>query len=352
MKRKKTITKRTVFFKMFPVREVIIMMMGLVLVYVSTVQFPILMLYTEEFPVVPISGVMMTAYGLIVSLVRTYITVLSMIRLNVQENFLNFSFNEEMKKHQITSTRSVTAKWFIDIRRNNNYANASIVLRKDFIKTISKIREQESAAGAPARTSIIVTTCNGKKKKIWTSFTKHKDIIYDFAKWYRKGNSTHKRSEKRELDRNTTNQHITELRPKRSKYFSSGYIIALTVVSIFLYIYFFNHESFALGWQIFTGVLICLCIFSSYSWISVLVNERLYIHDDHFIYRDANRNVWHVPYGDIVDSLFQTVGDEKPFIETNMAGNDDVGYYNISDLSHLANLENAIQNYKEWSKFK
>ena len=172
-------------------------------------------------------------------------------------------------------------------------------------------------------------------------------LIYLVIILYRNSNA----NKRRQLEKAERRRHITELHPKRSKYFSAGYIISLTVISLALYIYFFNHGGFVIGWQIFTGIIIFVLICSSCAWVLALINERLYIYDDHFIYRDIGRDLWNAPYSSITKSLFQITDDVKPFIETDMKEDDDRGFYDISGFRDIVNLERAIEKYKSWRGF-
>jgi len=170
---------------MLPFWEVIMFMAGVALVYFPTVHFTHFNFHLGDYPFMPAIGIALIIVGAIFGLLRIFLAICGIIRLNRQEKMLGFDFSDEMRKNNITTTRHVTPKWFIDVRHGSSYQFAFIVLKRDFIKNVSKVNMQESATSAPARTSVIIITGDGKKQKIWTSFSKNKDIIYDFAKWYR-----------------------------------------------------------------------------------------------------------------------------------------------------------------------
>jgi len=170
---------------MLPSGDAIILITGLALVYFPVVHFPSLAFHVGDYPFIPVMGMAMAMFGFLCCLQRTYLAIRGILSLSRQEKVLGFSFNDEMSKQNVTSTRYVSSHWFIDVRHNRNYLHTFIVLKRSFIKSIGKIEERKSAAGAAARTSIIVTTVDGKKQKVWISFTKNKDIIFDLRKWYR-----------------------------------------------------------------------------------------------------------------------------------------------------------------------
>jgi len=132
-------------------------------------------------------GLLSTYWGSLLSLQRIYFMIVGMIQLNKQEKTLGFRFNDEMKKHHVTTTQYKSEDWYIDVRHNSYCTYAFIILRRDFINSLDKIIVTDNTGiGQGVRHSLIIRTIDGKKRKIYVIFSKHKGVILDFATWYGK----------------------------------------------------------------------------------------------------------------------------------------------------------------------
>ena len=181
MKKKRTITKLTIFLKMLPWREAFFTIIGQVVFYFSNEG-------SEYVRIIgAIMGLGLVYLGIPICLQRGYLAIVGMIRLTRQEKILGFRFNDEMKKYHVTTTQYKSADWYIDVRHNHHYLFTFIILRKDFIDSLDKIRISGRATGTGIRYSLVIRTINGKKQTIFITFTKYKDVIFNFKKWYHQG---------------------------------------------------------------------------------------------------------------------------------------------------------------------
>lgn len=93
------------------------------------------------------------------------------IQLWKQERALNFSFSEEMEKHNITGSMYVDDQWFISTDEVK-----IVAIRRDYLQKIHKIKDPN---GKKARLIITLITSNGKKLKLAGSY----DNVKKFEHW-------------------------------------------------------------------------------------------------------------------------------------------------------------------------
>jgi len=176
----KTITKRTVFFALFPLIEIITIIVGIAVVLFSSIFFH--NFYFFE-PIIFL-GFLLVLGGTFLALARIYFASLAIIRLNRQERFLGFSFNEEMKKHSIKSVKHESPEWFIYVSYSLSLTRAFIFLRRDFILSISKVKHVDNrGAGQLSRWGVSVKTRDGKKQTIIASQKKNRGLTFKFEQW-------------------------------------------------------------------------------------------------------------------------------------------------------------------------
>jgi len=141
-----------------------------------------------------------------------------LINLNKQEQLLGFSFNEEMKENNVTSTKFESSDWYIDIR---NFFHpfkrvVFIVLKKEFIQSLGKkerivpnfpsfshLEPPFSPTYSGIREMMIVVMIDGTKQKIIT-YDRNK-VIDIFEAWYRRVDHKARLPSKRKSSRKERN---------------------------------------------------------------------------------------------------------------------------------------------------
>jgi len=185
MKNKKTITKWTIIKLLFPLIELGMIALGMVSIL-------IIAMFLNQFyysDLILIVATFLIFGGSISGIFKLYIASRAVIRLNRQERECGFNFNDEMEKYNITTGSYRTDKWFIDIRNSIHYLHSVVILRKDFIHKVSKIKEKDGAGFYNRSWAITVTTIDGKKQRIYMAQrnrheNNRKDVILDFEKWF------------------------------------------------------------------------------------------------------------------------------------------------------------------------
>jgi len=86
--------------------------------------------------------------------------------LKRQENYLSFSFNEEMQQYGIVATPYASSKWFIVAEEAG-----VIVLRRDYVAKIERIHFHQTSTGTMKGKITLITT----DRKIVT--LKHRKVI-------------------------------------------------------------------------------------------------------------------------------------------------------------------------------
>ena len=176
----KTITKRTVILALFPLIEVISIIVGIAVVLLTSIFFSQFYFFG---PIIGF-GSLLVLGGACLALTRIYFASLAMIRLNRQEKFLGFSFNEEMKKQNIKSIKHESPDWFMYASYSLSLTRAFIFLRRDFIRSVSKVKHVDNRGTRQlSRWGVIVKTRDGKKQTIIASEKKNSDLIYKFKQW-------------------------------------------------------------------------------------------------------------------------------------------------------------------------
>lgn len=118
-------------------------------------------------------GMFAGGYGfLLLFSILTLSPIHGLIQLWKQERALNFSFSEEMEKHNITGSMYVDDQWFISTDEVK-----IVAIRRGYLQKIHKIKDPN---GKKARLIITLITSNGKKLKLAGSY----DNVKKFEHWY------------------------------------------------------------------------------------------------------------------------------------------------------------------------
>jgi len=144
-------------------------------------------------------GATLMIFNLLVFL-KIYQTLMGLIRLKRQEKNLGFSFNDEMKKHNITTLSYKSSEWYIHVKTNNGLHGQGlkelknwcfeggiifIVLKKEFIHSVGDVNSRiGSQTGHEVGFYRKVTTIDNKKQKIVVFGGMRNNVIFDFGDWY------------------------------------------------------------------------------------------------------------------------------------------------------------------------
>jgi len=109
--------------------------------------------------------------------------------IKAQEFFFGFSFNDEMKTHNISKTNHISSDWFI-----NTDLTRVVAFRRDFVISLENYNDKLKS------TSIVVLCADGKKRKIISSY----DCIYDFEIWLDENSSETEKKRNRLVKRRKT----------------------------------------------------------------------------------------------------------------------------------------------------
>lgn len=162
---------------------------------------------------------------------KIYQTLTGLIRLKRQEKALRFSFNDEMKKHNITTLSYKSSEWYIHVKTNNGLHGQGlkelknwcfeggiifIVLKKEFIHSVGDVKSRLDSYGDEVGFYRKVTTIDNKKQKIVVFGSMRNNVIFDFGEWYytenRKGKPSvkGKPSRRNRISRNRINKKESE----------------------------------------------------------------------------------------------------------------------------------------------
>jgi len=208
--KQKTITKWSLVKWTFPYSQTILIIIGLIFIYLG------LQSQEGEF-LLGISSVFIIPGNSITFIIRVFDVIDQMINLSKKEKAFGFSFNEEMRRNNITAFRFESLEWYIDVRNFYHPLKRCvfIVLKKEFIQSLGKKEiiapPSLSSRALPffppyrgIREMMIVTMIDGRKQKIITY--ENSKIIDVFETWYRridhKANLPSKRKRNKKVRKN------------------------------------------------------------------------------------------------------------------------------------------------------
>jgi len=148
-------------------------------------------------------------------------------------------------------------------------------------------------------------------------------------------------------DRIARRKHIRVLKPN---FVLKAYLLIVLIGGLVLALWGFisniHHEAFAIGWQIAAGVGILLLMYILYANFCAAFNERIYLHDDHFIYRDISGNSHRIAYQKgCKRGRFLPNYKGKPTIRLFLAPSVEVEY-EVASFKDIVNLEMVIKDYR------
>jgi len=190
--KQKTVTKCSLVWWTLPYSQVILISIGLKLIHLE---------FKVEVGLFIIIGMLLAISNSITFIIRVADILDRLINLKKQEKVLGFSFNEEMRKNNVTSTKFESSDWYIDIRNFFHPLKRMvfIVLKKDYIQSLGK--KEMIVPSFPSfshlqlpffppyggiKEIMIVAMIDGTKQKIIT-YDQNK-IINVFEAWYRRVN--------------------------------------------------------------------------------------------------------------------------------------------------------------------
>ena len=193
-----TITKRTLLWKGLPYSQFVLLMFGIALLIIAW-KFSYSGVRPENYGIMVIIGLWLVIGNGITFITRIFDLIICFDDLRTQERTLNFNFNEEMKKNNVTVSKFESSDWYIMVENYKNPVKrfVFVVLKKEYIKTLSELKTVSKPSLAYKKLpfippyggiekSMTVTMFNGRKQKIITY--RDSKILNNFETWYKKKN--------------------------------------------------------------------------------------------------------------------------------------------------------------------
>ena len=161
------------------------------------------------------------------------------------------------------------------------------------------------------------------------------------------------RYQQKKENRIAKRKHIYVLKPHSLlKIYLLTILIGGLALALWGFISNVHHEAFAIWWQLLAGVGILALMYLLYANFCAHFNMRIYLHHDHFVFRDISGNSWEISYKKGCKiGIFLPNYNGKPVVRIFLGAEIEVDH-EVENLRDIVNLENAIKDYRSRSNFE